>query len=114
MESDPDEQFPHALTIDIPFPDTRYASTALKALRVDPELSPFVRRSLTTIQTITSNQQDPLCTDIQKNILRAQYKATTNRVLRVALNGFMESLSVIIGVMEELDVESVNSRIKII
>ena len=38
-------------------------------------------------------------------ILRTQYKATTNRMLRVAVNGFMESLGVVLGVMEELDVD---------
>lgn len=40
-----------------------------------------------------------------ETILRTEYKATTNRMLRVAVNGLMESLSVVIGVMEELDVD---------
>ena len=38
-------------------------------------------------------------------VLKTEYKATTNRMLRVAVNGFMESLGVVIGVMEELDVD---------
>lgn len=38
-------------------------------------------------------------------MLRTEYRATTNRMLRVAVNGFMESLSVVLGVMEELDVD---------
>lgn len=38
-------------------------------------------------------------------ILRTEYRATTNRMLRVAVNGFMESLGVVLGVMEELDVD---------
>ena len=38
-------------------------------------------------------------------VLRAEYKATTNRMLRVAVNGFMESLGVVLGIMEELDVD---------
>jgi len=38
-------------------------------------------------------------------VLRTVYKATTNRMLRVAVNGFMESLGVVLGVMEELDVD---------
>ena len=38
-------------------------------------------------------------------VLRTEYKATTNRMLRVAVNGFMESLGVVIGIMEELDVD---------
>ena len=38
-------------------------------------------------------------------ILCTEYKATTNRMLRVAVNGFMESLGVVLEVMEELDVD---------
>lgn len=38
-------------------------------------------------------------------VLRTEYKATTNRMLRVAVNGFMESLGVVLGVMEELDAD---------
>ena len=40
-----------------------------------------------------------------QTILRTEYKATTNRMLRVAVNGFMESLGVVLAVMEELDVD---------
>lgn len=43
--------------------------------------------------------------DKELTILRTEYKATTNRMLRVAVNGFMESLGVVLGVMEELDVD---------
>lgn len=38
-------------------------------------------------------------------MLRTKYKATTNRMLRVAVNGFFESLNVVVQVMEELDVD---------
>jgi len=41
----------------------------------------------------------------EKTILRTEYKATTNRMLRVAVNGFLESLGVVLGIMEELDVD---------
>lgn len=41
-------------------------------------------------------------------MLKTEYKATTNRMLRVAVNGFMESLGVVLGVMEELDVDVLN------
>jgi len=41
----------------------------------------------------------------EQSILRTEYKATTNRMLRVAVNGFMESLGVVLQVMEELDVD---------
>jgi EKC/KEOPS complex subunit PCC1/LAGE3 len=40
-----------------------------------------------------------------KTVLQTVYAATTNRMLRVAVNGFMESLGVVLGVMEELDVD---------
>ena len=43
--------------------------------------------------------------DRSLTVLRTEYKATTNRMLRVAVNGFMESLGVVLGVMEELDVD---------
>ena len=47
-----------------------------------------------------------LARDIETlTVLRTGYKATTNRMLRVAVNGFMESLGVVLGVMEELDVD---------
>jgi EKC/KEOPS complex subunit PCC1/LAGE3 len=41
--------------------------------------------------------------DTQENILRVKYVATTNRMLRVAVNGFMESLALVLEVMEKLD-----------
>jgi EKC/KEOPS complex subunit PCC1/LAGE3 len=65
-------------------------------LQVDKELSPLVRRTF----SIRSAQGS---TD--ESILRTEYKATTNRMLRVAVNGFMESLRLVLEVMEELDVD---------
>jgi EKC/KEOPS complex subunit PCC1/LAGE3 len=47
-------------------------------------------------------RQDP---DESKSVLQTTYRATTNRMLRVAVNGFMESLGVVLGVMKELDVD---------
>merc|ERR1711939_821292 len=41
----PADEFPCALTIDIPLPTHRLASSALRALQVDAELSPLVRRN---------------------------------------------------------------------
>ena len=38
------------------------------------------------------------------------YKATTNRMLRVAVNGFFESLGVVVGCMTELDVDVVGEK----
>lgn len=39
------------------------------------------------------------------SILRTMYSATTNRMLRVAVNGFFESLAVVVQVMQELDTD---------
>ena len=39
------------------------------------------------------------------SVLRVDYRATTPRMLRVAVNGFFESLGVIVQTMEELDVD---------
>lgn len=40
-----------------------------------------------------------------KTVLETTYRATTNRMLRVSVNGFMDSLGVVLGVMHELDVD---------
>lgn len=111
--------------ISIPLPTHRLASAALRALSVDAELSPLVHRSFSLTAPdafyalatngstsahaeALSNGDAPLAVagDVEKlTILRTEYKATTNRMLRVAVNGFMESLGVVLGVMEELDVD---------
>lgn len=64
---------------------------------MDQELSPLVQRSFSTISSTSEEDGE--------TILKTEYKATTNRMLRVAVNGFMESLGVVLGVMEELDVD---------
>lgn len=84
---------------------------------MDAELSPLVQRTFSLASrdgvNLESNGQVPnahpsggnVQQDGHKTILRTEYKATTNRMLRVAVNGFMESLGVVLGVMEELDVD---------
>ncbi|KAI1504390.1 Pcc1-domain-containing protein [Biscogniauxia marginata] len=99
MEANTDSKFPCALTIDVPFPTPRLASVALKALRVDKELSPLVKRTF----SVNSPTGDAAEGSLEHCILRTEYKATTNRMLRVAVNSFMESLNLVIEVMEELD-----------
>jgi EKC/KEOPS complex subunit PCC1/LAGE3 len=81
-------------------------------LRVDKELSPLVRRAFSTISpTFAFGTEDPtLVNNPEETILRTEYKATTNRMLRVAVNGFMESLSVVLGIMEELDVDVLGTK----
>lgn len=96
--------FPCSLTISVPFPSHRLASSALRALQVDAELSSLVCRSFSVDQVeATTNGSEP-ATQIT-TILHVQYRATTNRMLRVAVNGFMESLGLVLRIMEELDVD---------
>jgi EKC/KEOPS complex subunit PCC1/LAGE3 len=83
-------------TLRIPFPSAHLASTAQLALCVDAELSPLVRRSISSEDTI----------------LVVNYAATTNRMLRVAVNGFIESTGVVIGVMKDLDTDVVYEATK--
>ncbi|KAK3942142.1 EKC/KEOPS complex subunit LAGE3 [Diplogelasinospora grovesii] len=101
-----DTGFPCSLTINVPFPDARLASVALRALRVDKELSPLVHRDLSTVAA------DNAKTDDDATVLRVEYKATTNRMLRVAVNSFMDSLSLVLEVMEEMDVDILECRKK--
>jgi EKC/KEOPS complex subunit PCC1/LAGE3 len=113
-------------TIDLPLPTHRLASAALQALQVDAELSPLVQRTLSLVAPAShASDSNPegnggggggggvegeeafaiASSGCDVVVLRTQYKATTNRMLRVAVNGFMESLGVVLGVMEELDVD---------
>lgn len=85
--------------LEIPFPTERLANIAHKSISVDKELSPLVRRSF-SVRNQPQNASHAAAT-----ILHVQYKATTNRMLRVAVNTFMESLSLVIEVMEHLDAD---------
>src|SRR3954453_1985600 len=91
----------HRRTLDVPFPDARLASVALQALRVDKELSSLVKRELSVVSTKGSS--DP-------TVLRVDYHAATNRMLRVAVNSFLESLALVLEVQEELDIDVVEAR----
>jgi EKC/KEOPS complex subunit PCC1/LAGE3 len=74
----------------VPFPTARLAKTALRAIQVDPELSPLVRRDLSV-------------PDATPDRLQVDYSATTNRMLRVSVNSFMDSLKLVVEVMEHMD-----------
>lgn len=92
----------------MPLLNRRLASSAMRALQVDAELSPLVRRKFALRAADTEQNretEDESCT-----ILHTEYSATTNRMLRVAVNGFMESLGVVLQVMEELDVDVLDSK----
>ncbi|KAL2867054.1 CTAG/PCC1 family protein [Aspergillus lucknowensis] len=103
-------EFPYSLTISLPLPSHRLASSALRALEVDAELSPLVRRDFAL--KCADTQDEAADGDEGKTVLETTYMATTNRMLRVAVNGFMESLGVVLGVMEELDVDVLEEESK--
>ncbi|KIX05445.1 uncharacterized protein Z518_06317 [Rhinocladiella mackenziei CBS 650.93] len=112
-----DSEFPCSLVIDVPLLNHRLASSAMRALQVDAELSPLVRRKFSLVDantassSINGGQTDHGGLENNHNtILRTEYSATTNRMLRVAVNGFMESLGVVLQVMEELDVDVLESK----
>lgn len=48
--------------------------------------------------------------DVAATVLRTIYRATTNRMLRVAVNGFFESLNVVLQVIEELDTDVIEAN----
>ena len=86
----------------------------MRALQVDAELSPLVRRKFALVPSnptspVNGRTDDAQVEDEAHTILRTEYSATTNRMLRVAVNGFMESLGVVLQVMEELDVDILES-----
>ncbi|KAF3490746.1 uncharacterized protein GIQ15_00263 [Arthroderma uncinatum] len=121
--------------ISVPLPSHRLASSALRALQVDLELSPLVKRtfrlasphsssiptSQTEIQanpTAEGDKAGQTTTDTASEgseqcltVLETEYRATTNRMLRVAVNAFMDSLSVVVRVMEELDVDVLDAEL---
>ncbi|GAB1310074.1 hypothetical protein MFIFM68171_00284 [Madurella fahalii] len=103
MATDAAAGFPCALTLDIPFPDARLASVALQAIKVDKELSSLVKRELSAVAVAVDGAAD-------QSVLRVEYKAATNRMLRVAVNSFLDSLALVLEVMEELDVDVVEAR----
>lgn len=92
----------------MPFPTARLSSIALRALSVDRELSPLVRRDFSTVApraVSSSHAGAPGAGQEEECVLRVHYQATTNRMLRVSVNSFMDSLSLILEVMEKLDVD---------
>lgn len=82
-------------------PSRHLTTIAQRTLSVDAELSPLVRRALSIVKPPNSNPAEA------EVALLVNYAATTNRMLRVAVNGFIESIGVVIGVMKDLDIDVV-------
>ncbi|KAM3508744.1 hypothetical protein MY11210_006601 [Beauveria gryllotalpidicola] len=96
-----DTSFPCSIELQIPFPTNRLASIALQSIQVDPELSPLVRRHL----SLASSSPGDAGADGGPQVLHVDYRAATNRMLRVAVNSFMDSLKLVVEVMEHLDAD---------
>ena len=119
----------------MPFPTQRLASIAQRALTVDKELSSQVRRSISVLPpditgpsganqgvreaaAAASNATDtegiskdsivPSDPVSAPTNLQIEYTAATNRLLRVAVNGFFDSLRVVIHAMQELDTDTID------
>ncbi|KAF3768907.1 transcription factor Pcc1, partial [Cryphonectria parasitica EP155] len=91
-------------TLNVPFPTSRLSSIAMRALAVDKELSPLKK-------SLASGHRSPDAAAAAGGcVLRVHYKATTNRMLRVAVNSFMDSLALILEVMERLDVDVLEAQ----
>ncbi|KIH86673.1 hypothetical protein SPBR_08752 [Sporothrix brasiliensis 5110] len=103
-----DPNFPCSLVIDIPFPTARLATVALQALSVDKELSPSVRRSF-AVQSASDDDNNSDNANA-KTILRTTYEASTNRMLRVSVNAFLDSVGLVVEVMGALDEDVLEAK----
>lgn len=101
---------PHS-HVDVPFPTARLSSVARQALAVDRELSPLVRRDFSTVVTPTTSATTATAAAAAACVLRVHYRATTNRMLRVAVNSFMDSLALVLEVMEKLDADVLEAKL---
>ncbi|KAJ2777839.1 hypothetical protein GGI15_004381, partial [Coemansia interrupta] len=80
--------FPHTTKLTIPFTSARHATIACNSLSVDSELSSDkVQRTIST-------------SDAQ---LLVTFSATTLRMLRVSINGFMDSLILVTKTLESFE-----------
>ncbi|KAJ1875279.1 hypothetical protein LPJ55_000808 [Coemansia sp. RSA 990] len=78
-------EFPHSITLTVPFGDSKLAQIAKESLQVDSELS-----SDKVNRTISVEGANLIVT----------YTATTLRMLRVSVNGFMDSLILVSRTLE--------------
>lgn len=79
-------------------------------MSVDAELSPLVRRTFSTVAAPGgSGGGGGGDDDGERSVLRVQYKATTNRMLRVSVNSFLDSLALVLEIMERLDADVLRS-----
>ncbi|KOS16876.1 hypothetical protein ESCO_004871 [Escovopsis weberi] len=110
--------FPCSLDLSVPFPSARLATIALQTLQVDKELSPLVQRHISlasspepgpgpepqhSLEEPAHVGSDDSPDSPRPATLEVRYRAATNRMLRVAVNSFLDSLGLAVEVMQYLD-----------
>ncbi|KAK9456078.1 transcription factor Pcc1-domain-containing protein [Dipodascopsis uninucleata] len=93
-------EMPCKLAVFIPFPTYRQADIILRTLSPDPQLKHDQFEQM--LSTEMTGEEE--CT------LKADFRAVTDRVLRVGVNGFFESLGVAVGCLRELDYSVLTSH----
>jgi EKC/KEOPS complex subunit PCC1/LAGE3 len=106
------DPFSHTLMLRIPFPTAHLARTALRALAVDKELSSLVTRTYSLDSPSSSSPETHGSNEAGQTVLVVKYAATTNRMLRVSVNGFFDGLQTVLHVMEELDLDVYDGEVK--
>ncbi|RMZ03902.1 hypothetical protein D0862_05478 [Hortaea werneckii] len=90
--------------------DPYRAGLVTNAAPAEANQDPSVTNDLTGEKSSTIDGGKGQEADDSARVLKVDYKASTNRMLRVAVNGFFESLGVVIQVMEELDVDVLQAK----
>lgn len=75
------------------------------AVEGDPLRASLLTNAAPTTSLDAVHSTQPSSEQEDATVLRTIYRATTNRMLRVSVNGFFESLNVVLQVMQELDVD---------
>ncbi|KAF2172456.1 hypothetical protein M409DRAFT_17688 [Zasmidium cellare ATCC 36951] len=86
--------------------DTFKASLVVNAAPTQPIQEPSTSGPVGSLE----NGQKEVEAEMEPTILKTEYSATTNRMLRVAVNGFFDSLGTVIQVMEELDTDVIHEK----
>lgn len=87
--------------------DTFKASLVVNAAPTQPIQEPSTSGP---VGSLLENGQKEVGAEREQTILKTEYNATTNRMLRVAVNGFFDSLGTVIQVMEELDTDVIHEK----
>lgn len=76
----------------------------------DPLRASLLTNAAPEVSLVSAPQAEAPAQDADATLLRTIYRATTNRMLRVSVNGFFESLNVVLQVIEELDTDVIQAK----